>query len=147
MWFSTPLLIMLWLVGVVSASASVSPERPGAPEGGACTLASREGASLEAPQGFGDTVSRAGRRAERAWTRAWGRRASVRAEGSGWTAAQASSQCFSPLCRIPHTVPPLFLTDLAEGFPGGLLVKSPPCNAGHTGLTPGPGRSLVPGSS
>ena len=28
-----------------------------------------------------------------------------------------------------------------EGFPGGAVVKNPPANAGHTGLSPGPGRS------
>ena len=38
-------------MGIVSAS--VSPMRPGAPEGRTCTLAYREGASLEALQGFG----------------------------------------------------------------------------------------------
>ena len=26
-------------------------------------------------------------------------------------------------------------------FPGGALVKHPPANAGHTGSSPGPGRS------
>ena len=30
-----------------------------------------------------------------------------------------------------------------QGFPGGLMVKSPPCNSGDTGLIPGPGRSHV----
>ena len=29
------------------------------------------------------------------------------------------------------------------GFPGGLVVESPPANAGDTGLTPGAGRSHV----
>ena len=33
------------------------------------------------------------------------------------------------------------------GFPGGPVVKSVPCNAGDTGLIPGPGRSHVPGSN
>ena len=28
-----------------------------------------------------------------------------------------------------------------EGFPGGLVVKNPPANAGDTDLSPGPGRS------
>ena len=28
-----------------------------------------------------------------------------------------------------------------EGFPGGLVVKNLPCNAGDTGSIPGPGRS------
>ena len=31
-----------------------------------------------------------------------------------------------------------------EGFPGGLVVKSPPANAGDTGLIPDPGRSHMP---
>ena len=82
MWFSVPLLTRLWLRGAVSAS--VSPMRPGAPEGKTCILASREGASLKALQGFGDVESRTGHREGRPWTRAWGGRASVRAVGSGW---------------------------------------------------------------
>ena len=28
-----------------------------------------------------------------------------------------------------------------EGFPGGIVVKNPPANAGDTGSSPGPGRS------
>ena len=28
-----------------------------------------------------------------------------------------------------------------EDFPGGTVVKTPPANAGDTGLSPGPGRS------
>ena len=31
-----------------------------------------------------------------------------------------------------------------SGFPGGLVVKNPPANAGNTGSIPGPGRSHVP---
>ena len=37
-----------------------------------------------------------------------------------------------------------FLAGRARGFPGGLVVKTPPANAGdagHTGLIPGSGRS------
>ena len=29
-------------------------------------------------------------------------------------------------------------------FPGGVVVKNPPANAGDTGSSPGPGRSHVP---
>ena len=31
-----------------------------------------------------------------------------------------------------------------EGFPGGLVVKNLPCNAGDTGSIPGLGRSHMP---
>ena len=31
-------------------------------------------------------------------------------------------------------------------FPGGLVVETPPCNAGHMGSIPGLGRSHVPWS-
>ena len=31
-----------------------------------------------------------------------------------------------------------------EGFPGGLVVKSVPANAGAIGLNTGPGRSHIP---
>ena len=33
------------------------------------------------------------------------------------------------------------------GFPGGAVVKTPPANAGDTGLSPGLGRSHVPCSN
>ena len=33
------------------------------------------------------------------------------------------------------------------GFPGGAVVKNPPANAGHTGSSPGPGRSHMPRSN
>ena len=33
------------------------------------------------------------------------------------------------------------------GFPGGVVVKNPPANAGDTGLSPGPGRSHMPQSN
>ena len=32
-------------------------------------------------------------------------------------------------------------------FPGGLVVKNPPANAGDTGSSPGPGRSHMPRSN
>ena len=34
-----------------------------------------------------------------------------------------------------------------KGFPGGAVVKYPPANAGDTGLSPGLGRSHMPGSN
>ena len=34
-----------------------------------------------------------------------------------------------------------------QGFPGGAVVKNPPANAGDTGSSPGPGRSLMPWSN
>ena len=36
---------------------------------------------------------------------------------------------------------------LLQGFPGGAVVKNPPANAGHTGSSPGPGRSHMPQSN
>ena len=33
------------------------------------------------------------------------------------------------------------------GFPGGIVVKNPPANAGDTGSIPGPGRSHIPRSN
>ena len=36
---------------------------------------------------------------------------------------------------------------IIRGFPGGLVVKNLPANAGDTGLIPGPRRSHVPWSS
>ena len=34
-----------------------------------------------------------------------------------------------------------------QGFPGGAVVKNPPANAGHTGSSPGLGRSHIPRSN
>ena len=34
-----------------------------------------------------------------------------------------------------------------ESFPGGLMVKNPPTNAGDTGSVPGQGRSHMPRSN
>ena len=34
-----------------------------------------------------------------------------------------------------------------RGFPGGPVVKNPPCNVGDMGLTPGLGRSDMPQGS
>ena len=44
--------------------------------------------------------------------------------------------CNTPLCKIPDP------NNKVQGFPGGPLVKSLPCNAGDTSSIPGPGRSL-----
>ena len=35
---------------------------------------------------------------------------------------------------------------IGRDFPGGAVVRSPPANAGDTGLSPGPGRSHMPRS-
>ena len=35
---------------------------------------------------------------------------------------------------------------LNKGFPGGAVVKNPPAKAGHSGSSPGPGRSHMPRS-
>ena len=35
---------------------------------------------------------------------------------------------------------------LVGGFPGGTVVENPPANAGHTGSSPGLGRSHMPRS-
>ena len=34
-----------------------------------------------------------------------------------------------------------------QGFPGGLVIKNPPANAGDMGLIPGPERSHMPQSN
>ena len=39
------------------------------------------------------------------------------------------------------------LSELDQHFPGGPVVKSPPCNAGDMGSIPGPGRSCMPWSN
>ena len=36
---------------------------------------------------------------------------------------------------------------IPEVFPGGVVVKNPPANAGDTGLSPGQGRSHMPRSN
>ena len=36
------------------------------------------------------------------------------------------------------------LKQMRGDFPGGVVVKNPPANAGHMGLIPGPGRSHMP---
>ena len=37
--------------------------------------------------------------------------------------------------------------EICGGFPGGPVVKNPPCNARDTSLIPGPGRSHMPRSN
>ena len=39
------------------------------------------------------------------------------------------------------------IINLAEGFPGGAVVKNLPAKVGDTGLNPGPGRSHMPQSN
>ena len=39
------------------------------------------------------------------------------------------------------------LKGFLQGFPVGAVVKNPPANAGHTGSSPGPGRSHMSRSS
>ena len=39
------------------------------------------------------------------------------------------------------------LRNPGSGFPGGAVVKNLPANAGHTGLSPGPGRSHCHGAT
>ena len=46
----------------------------------------------------------------------------------------------------PHKAQPGFRTTGLD-FPGGTVVNNPPANAGHTGSSPGPGRSHMPWSS
>ena len=43
--------------------------------------------------------------------------------------------------------PKEFLKIVVKGFPGGTVVKNPLANAGHTGSSPGPGRSHMPQSN
>ena len=54
---------------------------------------------------------------------------------------------FSPISGLPEERRAVFLDsweDWAQGFHGGPVVKSPPCNVGDTGSIPGSGRSHVP---
>ena len=45
-------------------------------------------------------------------------------------------------CDFSHRSPWQEVEEIkARDFPGGPVVKNPPCNAGDTGLIPGPGRS------
>ena len=39
------------------------------------------------------------------------------------------------------------LKTYSSGFPGGVVAKNPPANAGDTGSSPGPGRSHMPRSN
>ena len=40
-----------------------------------------------------------------------------------------------------------FQNPIARGFPGGRVIKNPPCSAGETGSFPGLGRSHMPQSN
>ena len=51
------------------------------------------------------------------------------------------------MVRIFHHTPLLVLKMRIQGFPGGAVVESLPANAGHTGSSPGLGRSHMPQSN
>ena len=55
--------------------------------------------------------------------------------------------CLLPLAACPKNF--IVNSKKEEGwdFPGGAVVKNPPASAGHTGLSPGPGRSHMPRSN
>ena len=46
---------------------------------------------------------------------------------------------------LGNTHPDIHSKVAFPGFPGGVVVKNPPVNAGDTGSSPGPGRSHMPG--
>ena len=48
---------------------------------------------------------------------------------------------------LPHTIHKNKLKADHRDFPGGIVVKNPPANAGDTGSIPGPGRSHMPWSN
>ena len=73
-----------------------------------------------------------------------------------WT--DLTSQMSRPITKVEtgHRLSPHQLKEKKEvklkkieqkGFPGGAVVKNPPANAGHTGSSPGPGRSHMPWSN
>ena len=51
------------------------------------------------------------------------------------------------LSTSPPRLPPVLSESKERGFPGGAVVKNLPANAGHTGSSPGPGRSHMPRSN
>ena len=52
------------------------------------------------------------------------------------------------ICRTPLKFQETGILNCAlRDFPGGAVVKNPPANAGDTGASPGPGRSLMPQSN
>ena len=53
-------------------------------------------------------------------------------------------------CALPQPLPGLVYYTIktkTEGFPGGAMVANLPANAGHTGSSPGRGRSHMPRSN
>ena len=52
-----------------------------------------------------------------------------------------------PQCTQQLTSPSQEETTQSQGFPGSLVVKNTPANAGDTGSIPGPGRSHMPWSN
>ena len=54
-----------------------------------------------------------------------------------------SFSCLIDLARTSSTM----LNSSGEGFPGGVVVKNLPANAGDTGSSPGPRRSHMPRSN
>ena len=46
-----------------------------------------------------------------------------------------------------HTLPLAMYKTSVWDFPGGAVVENLPANAGHTGSSPGPGRSHMPWSN
>ena len=48
---------------------------------------------------------------------------------------------------LPSLITTWLFNNTGQGFPGGAVVKNPPANAGHTGSSPGPGRSHMPRSN
>ena len=49
--------------------------------------------------------------------------------------------------RVSSHLPACILKTYTGGFPGGVVVKNPPANAGDMGSSPSPGRSHMPGSN
>ena len=49
------------------------------------------------------------------------------------------------MCSVPDTE--YSSIDVSQGFPGGVVVKNPPANAGDMGWRPGLGRSHMPWSN
>ena len=65
--------------------------------------------------------------------------------------AAVSFLAYYPNLRPPSHQPTLTANRKQEGpvgdFPGGVVIKNPPANAGDTGSSPGPGRSHMPRSN
>ena len=59
--------------------------------------------------------------------------------------ARSLDSCVELCCSLHYK--PRIKPAGSGGFPGGAVVKNPPANAGDTGSSPGPGRSLMPRSN